>query len=160
MPQPLQPSPTTPSAKIVPPLTLPATKPATQPHTDGFTFEESQSPVESLRKRAYAGADAGDPLLLELWTKYGDVQQTIAAYHAAGRTALPALPVVRDVKVIAHRALRFQDDGGSFFLMPWVQQQTIPARFVAHSYFQSAVKNGWVEVLSEPAVPSQEVSRD
>jgi hypothetical protein len=148
MPPTLPTAPTTLPAKIVPP-----------PSTNGFTFEESQSPVESLRKRAHAAADAGDPLLLELWTKYGDVPQTIAAYRAAGRTVLPVLPVARDAKVIAHRALRFQDDGGSFFLMPWAQQQTVPERFLNHPYFQSAVKSGWVEVVSEPAVPSQEVSR-
>lgn len=156
MPQPLQTATTTSPAKIVPP---PPAKPATPPHTNGFSFEESQSPVESLRKRAHAAADAGDPLLLDLWTKYGDVQQTIAAYRAAGRTALPALPVARDVKVIAHRALRFEDNGGGFFLMPWAQQQTIPERFLSHPYFQSAVKNGWVEVIAEPVVPSQEVTR-
>jgi hypothetical protein len=128
------------------------------PLTNGFSFEESQSPVESLRKRAHAAADAGDPLLLELWQKHGDVSSTIAAYRAAGRTDLPALPVARDAKVIAHRALRFQDDDGSFYVAPWMQPQTIPARFLNHPYFLSAVKSGWVEVI-EPAVPSQEVSR-
>jgi hypothetical protein len=97
--------------------------------------------------------------LLELWTKYGDVQQTISAYHAAGRTDPPALPVARDAKVIAHRALRFQDDDGSFYVAPWMQPQTIPARFLNHPYFLSAVKSGWVEVISEAAVPSQEVTR-
>jgi hypothetical protein len=148
MPEPLKTAPPAPPAKIVP-----------QPYTDGFTFEESRSPVESLRKRAHAAADAGDPLLLNLWQKYGDVQQVIAAYRAAGRTALPALPVVRDAKVIAHRALRFEDDGGGFFLMPWAQQQTIPERFLNHPYFQAAMKNGWVEVIAEPVVPPQEVTR-
>jgi hypothetical protein len=152
MPPTLPTAPTPPPAKIV-------AQPLIQPLTNGFTFEESQSPVESLRKRAHAAADAGDGLLLELWQKFGDVQQTLAAYRAAGRTALPALPVARDAKVIAHRALRFQDDGGSFFLMPWAQQQTVPERFLSHPYFQSAVKSGWVEVISEPAVPSQEVTR-
>jgi hypothetical protein len=139
----------------------PAANIVTPPLTNGFNFEESQSPVESLRKRAHIAADAGDPLLLELWTKYGDVQQTIAAYHAAGRTDLPALPVARDrdAKVIAHRALRFQDDDGSFYVAPWMVPQTIPARFLNHPYFLSAVKSGWVEVISEPAVPSQEVTR-
>jgi hypothetical protein len=145
---PLPTAPTPPPAKIV-----------TPPPTNDFSFEENQSLVESLRKRAYAGADAGDPLLLELWTKHGDVQQTIAAYHAAGRKELPALPVVRDAKVIAHRALRFEDDGGSFYVAPWMQPQTIPERFLNHPYFQAAKKSGWVEVISEPAVPSQEVSR-
>ena len=148
MPEPLPTAPTTPPAKIV-----------LQPHTDGFTFEESQSPVESLRKRANAAAAAGDPLLLQLWQKYGDVQQTIAAYRAAGRTALPALPVARDAKVIAHRSLRFEDQGGSFFLMPWAQQQTIPERFLNHPYFQLAVKNGWVEVIAEPVVSPQTVAK-
>ena len=148
MPQPLPIAPKAPPANIV-----------TPPLTNGFSFEESQSPVESLRKRAHIAADAGDPLLLELWTKYGDVQQTIAAYRAAGRTALPALPVARDAKVIAHRALRFEDDGGSFYVAPWMQPQTIPERFLNHPYFQAAKKSGWVEVISEPALSSQEVSR-
>jgi hypothetical protein len=148
MPPTLPTAPTAPPAKIV-----------TPPPTNGFTFEENQSPVESLRKRAYAAADAGDPLLLDLWTKYGDVQQTIAAYRAAGRTALPALPVARDAKVIAHRALRFEDDGGSFYVAPWMQPQTIPERFLNHPYFQAAKKSGWVEVISEPTVLSQEVTR-
>ena len=40
---------------------------------------------------AYAAAEAGDPLLLQLWTKYGDVQQTLAAFRAAGRTELPTI---------------------------------------------------------------------
>lgn len=132
---------------------------AAQSLLNGFSFEESQSPVESLRKRAHAAADAGDPLLLELWTKHGDVQQTLAAYRAAGRTDLPAVPVARDAKVIAHRALRFEDDGGSFYVAPWMQPQTIPERFLNHPYFQSAKKSGWIEVLNEPVVPSQEVAR-
>jgi hypothetical protein len=148
MPQPLQAAPSTTSAKI-----------ATPSLANGFSFEESQSPVESLRKRAHAAADAGDPLLLELWQKYSDVQQTIAAYRAAGRTALPVLPEARDAKVIAHRALRFEDDGGSFYVAPWMQPQTIPERFLNHPYFQAAKKSGWVEVISEPTVPSEEVSR-
>ena len=147
-------SPTLPTAPTPPPAKI-----VTPPPTNGFTFEENQSPVESLRKRAYAASEAGDPLLLELWQKYGDVPQTIAAYRAAGRTALPALPVARDAKVIAHRALRFQDDDGSFYLAPWMVPQTIPERFLNHPYFLSAVKNGWVEVISEPVVRSQEVSR-
>jgi hypothetical protein len=146
--------PTLPTATKTPPAII-----VTPPLTNGFSFEESQTPVESLRKRAHAVADAGDPLLLELWTKYGDVQQTLAAYRAAGRTALPALPVARDAKVIAHRALRFEDDGGSFYVAPWMQPQTIPERFLNHPYFQAAKKSGWVEVISEPTVPSQEVSR-
>jgi hypothetical protein len=93
--------------------------------------------------------------VLELWTKYGNVQKTIAAYRAAGRTELPALPVVRDVKVIAHRALRFEDEGGSFYVAPWMHPQTIPERFLNQPYFQSAKKNGWVEVISDPVIPQQ-----
>ena len=155
MPQPLQAAPTTTTRTAIPP----AAKVATPPPTNGFTFEENQSPVESLRKRAHAAADAGDPLLLELWEKYGDVQKTIAAYRAAGRTDLPALPVARDAKVIAHRALRFEDDGGSFYVAPWMQPQTIPERFLNHPYFESAKKSGWIEVLNEPVDPSQEVAR-
>lgn len=146
--------PTLPTATKTPPANI-----VTPSLTNGFSFEESQSPVESLRKRAHAAADAGDPLLLELWTKYGDVPQTIAAYRAAGRTALPALPVARDARVIAHRALRFEDDGGSFYVAPWMQPQTIPERFLNHPYFQAAKRSGWVEVISEPTVPSEEVSR-
>lgn len=147
MPQPLRIATTTLAAVNVPP-TL----------GNGFSHEESQSPVESLRKRAHAAADAGDPLLFELWTKYGDVQQTIAAYRAAGRTELPALPVKRDVKVIAHRALRFEDDGGSFYVAPWMHPQTIPERFLNHPYFQSAKQSGLVEVISE--VPSQAKAKE
>jgi hypothetical protein len=129
--------------------TTPAKEGGTPSLRNGFSHEESKSPVESLRKRAYAAADAGDPLLLELWQKHGDTQQTIAAYRAAGRNELPTLPMVRDVKVIAHRALRFQDEGGSFFLMPWAQQQTIPERFLNHPYFQSAKNAGLIEVIEE-----------
>jgi hypothetical protein len=80
-----------------------------------------------------------------------------------GRTELPALPVSRDVKVIAHRALRFEVDGGSFYVAPWMRPQTIPESFLNHPYFQSAKQNGWVEVIAEPEVQqpakAEEVTR-
>ena len=52
MPQPLQTATTTPPAKIVP---TPPAKPAAQPRTNGFSFEESQSPVESAEARSRRG---------------------------------------------------------------------------------------------------------